>query len=175
MSGLTLRSLACSRSSSAKRCAVSRGPPRLVLTRFQLYIGEACWAFLFGVVIGGCSVYIVGRLKLIGLRAVWRQHLRPQELGERKSRNHEHHYARIHARCPRYWRFRHRSRVAEGLHGPPLEESHVSPGAYYDMGACIYASGSRLLSLIRVRRAGSCQPASSMHLFLVSTSSPHWP
>lgn len=25
-----------------------------MLILFQLYIGEACWAFLFGVVIGGC-------------------------------------------------------------------------------------------------------------------------
>jgi len=46
------------------------------LTATQLYIGEACWAFLFGVIIGACT--IVGDSSIIEYienRPIWRKYI----------------------------------------------------------------------------------------------------
>ncbi|KAH0831869.1 Sodium/hydrogen exchanger family-domain-containing protein [Lanmaoa asiatica] len=52
MNALIALSLACFRSLSVKRLALVELPPLRLSSQLQLYIGEACWAFLFGVIIG---------------------------------------------------------------------------------------------------------------------------
>lgn len=54
MNALVPLSLACFHCLFAKRCVSANVIHVRCLPPLQLYIGEACWAFLFGVIIGKC-------------------------------------------------------------------------------------------------------------------------
>ena len=88
------------------------------LTIFQLYIGEACWAFLFGVIIGR-HTSLVWATEYPENRSIWSKYPR---LGRCLSGNNGHDHTWAYTGHSGHQHVCYQCGVAESVHGTALEE-----------------------------------------------------
>lgn len=104
----------------------------------QLYISEACWAFLFGVIVGEHirpCIFSWWLFLKASIRTILRRHLQSTVMGSRRGGN-QRYYTRIQSRHSGGRRVCYRGGTAKGVHETALEEPLLSARSGYDMGAC---------------------------------------
>ena len=110
----------------------------------QLYIGEACWAFIFGIIIGSSPLlsphpsFLQPASKLtrsIKSRSLRTRRIQPPRVGQRINGSDQHDHPRIHPRRTRHRRIRYRSRASKSLHGTTLEIIALPPRPCHDLGS----------------------------------------
>jgi hypothetical protein len=148
-------------------CVVFWGLEYTFLTITQLYVGEACCAFLFGVIIGMRSLLVTSPPILDrSSRALCRQCLQSQRLGGRLLRNHGPHHIGVYACRVGYRGLRYRRGASKGVHVSTLEKPSILARSSHDMGASLDVIDRYIVGLKSgYHRAGLSPQASYMRSF----------